>query len=88
MGLTIKMFYAKLDSVLDQFLRQNKLILLGNFNAVTGTKRASYEMCVGLHEFGTRNSNSSLLLNFAKTQKVENSRFLVSETRAAPLDLV
>ena len=33
-----EMFYAKLDSVL--CLRRDALIVLGDFNAVTGTERA------------------------------------------------
>ena len=39
-----KMFYAKLDSVLDQCPCRNALIGLGDFNAVTGTERAVYEI--------------------------------------------
>ncbi|KAG0730476.1 Transposon TX1 uncharacterized protein [Chionoecetes opilio] len=54
-----EMFYAKLDSVLDQCPPRDTLIVLGDFNATTGT-----------------------------VQKVANCRFLVSETRAAPLDMV
>ena len=34
-----EMFYTKLDSVLDQFPRHDALIVLGDFNAVTGTER-------------------------------------------------
>ena len=37
-----EMFYAKLDSVLDQCPRRDALIVLGDFNAVTGTERAGY----------------------------------------------
>ena len=48
-----KMFFAKLDSVLDQCPRLDALIVLGNFNAVTATERAGYEICVGPHGFGT-----------------------------------
>ena len=40
-----EMFYAKLDSVLDQCPRRDALIVLGDFNAVIGTERAGYEMC-------------------------------------------
>ena len=42
-----EMFYAKLDSVLDQ--------------CPTGTERPGYEICIGPHGSGTRNVNSSFL---------------------------
>ncbi|MCP3680346.1 MAG: endonuclease/exonuclease/phosphatase family protein [Gammaproteobacteria bacterium] len=65
-----EMFYAKLESVLDQCPRRDTLIVLGDFNAVTGTERAGYELCVGPHGSGTRNTNSSLLLNFARSRRL------------------
>ena len=68
-----EMFCAKLDSVLDQC----PSVMLADFNAVTGTERAGYEICVGLHGSGTRNDNSSFLLNFCKIQKAENCGFLI-----------
>ena len=64
------MFYAKLDSVLDQCSRRNAFIVLGDFDAVTGTERADYETCVGPHCSGTRNDNSSFLLNFARSRRL------------------
>ena len=64
------MFYVKLDSVLDQWPRWDTFIVLGNFNAATGTERAGYELCVGPHGSGTRNTNSSLLMNFAKSRRL------------------
>ena len=65
-----EMFYAKLDSVLDQCPRWDTLIVLGDFNAVTGTERTGYELCLGPHGFNTRNTNSSLLLKFAKSSRL------------------
>ena len=65
-----EIFYTKLDSVLDQCPRRDTLIVLGDFNAVTGTERAGYELCVGSHGSGTRNTNSSLFLNFAKSRRL------------------
>ena len=61
-----KEMYAKLDSVLDQCPLWDTLIVLGYFDAATDTIRAGYELCVGPHDSGTRNTNSSLLLNFKK----------------------
>ncbi|KAG0725368.1 Craniofacial development protein 2 [Chionoecetes opilio] len=65
-----EMFYAKLDSVLDQCPPRDTLIVLGDFNATTGTVRDGYELCVGPHGSGTRNTNSSLLLNFARSRRL------------------
>ncbi|KAG0723374.1 Craniofacial development protein 2 [Chionoecetes opilio] len=65
-----KMFYAKLDSVLKQCPPRDTLIVLGDFNATTGTVRDGYESCVGPHGSGTRNTNSSLLLNFARSRRL------------------
>ena len=64
---TEEMFFAKLDSELDQCPCRDALIVLGYFNAVTGTERAGYEICVCPHGSGTRNDNSSFLLNLAKS---------------------
>ena len=58
-----KMFHAKLDTVLDQCPCHDALTVLGDFNAVTGTERAGYEICVGSHGSGARNDYSSFLLN-------------------------
>ncbi|KAG0710316.1 Craniofacial development protein 2 [Chionoecetes opilio] len=81
-----EMIYAKLDSVFDQCHPRDTLIVLGNINATTGTVRDGYELCVGPHGSSTRNIKFSAS-EFCKVQKVENCRFLVSETRAAPLDM-
>ena len=71
-----EIFYAKLDSVLDQCRCRDTLIVLGYFNAATGTERAGYELCVGPHGSGTRNTNSFLLLNFAKFRRLRIASFL------------
>ena len=65
-----EMFYGKLDSVLDQCPRRDALIVLGDFNAVTGTERTGNEILVGPHSSGTRNDNSYLLLNFARSRRL------------------
>ena len=53
-----EIFYAKLN------------FSASDFNAVTGTERTGYELCVGLHGSGTRNTNS-LLLNFEKFRRLK-----------------
>ena len=65
--LTMKdTFYAMLESVVDQCPRQDTLLVLGDFNASTGTDRDSYETCVGPHGSGTVNQNSMKFLDFAR----------------------
>ena len=59
-----EVFYAKLDSVLDQ----NQC--LGRLNAVNGAERAGYELCVVPHGSGTRINNSSFLLNLARSGRL------------------
>ena len=66
----ILMFYAKLNSIVDQCAPRDTLIVLGDFNAVSGTERVGYEMCVGPHGSGIRNVNSSFLLDFAKSRRL------------------
>ena len=38
-------FYATLESAVDQCPRQDTLLVLGDFNASTGTYRDGYETC-------------------------------------------
>ena len=64
-------------------------IVFGDFNAAISTERAAgYELYVGSYGSGNRNNKSSFLLNLARSRKIEDCRLLVSETSAAPLDLV
>ena len=58
-------FYATLESVVDPCPRRDTLLVLGDFNASTGTDRDGYEMCVGPHGSGTVNQNSTKFLDFA-----------------------
>ena len=54
-----KMFYIKLDFLLDKYPRLYVLVVLGYFNAFIDTERACYEICVGPHGSVTRNENKS-----------------------------
>ena len=65
-----ELFYAKLDSIVEQCPPRDTLVVLGDFNAVTGTDRDGYEICVGPHGSGTRNQNSSLFLDFARSRNL------------------
>ena len=66
--LTVKdAFSATLESMVDQRPRQDTLLILGDFNALTGTDRDGYETCVGPLGSGTVNENSNKLLDFARS---------------------
>ena len=66
--LTVKdAFYAKLESVVDQLPRRDTLLILWNFNALTGTDKDDYETCVGPHESATVKQNSTKFLDFARS---------------------
>ncbi|XP_037776627.1 uncharacterized protein LOC119573479 [Penaeus monodon] len=55
-----EMFYTKLDLT----------GVLVDFNAVTGTDREGYELRIGPYGSGTRNINSSYLLDFARSGRL------------------
>lgn len=63
-------FYAKLDSVVSECSRRDTLLVLGDFNACIGADRAGYELCLGPHGTGGRNSNGLMLLDFAKSWRL------------------
>ena len=60
-------FCVTLESVVDQCPRPDTLLVLGDFNALTGTDRDGYEMCVGPRGSGTMNQNSTKFLDFARS---------------------
>ena len=54
--ITVKdALYASLESVVDQCPRRDTLLVLGDFNASTGTNWDGYETYVGSHVSGTVN---------------------------------
>ena len=53
--------------MVDQCLRRDTLLVLGDFNSSTGTDRDGYETCVGPHGSGTVNLNSTKFLDFARS---------------------
>ena len=66
--LTVKdTFDTTLESVVDQCPRRNTLLVLGDFNASTGTDRDGYGTFVGPHGSGTVNQNSTKFLDFARS---------------------
>lgn len=66
-------FYTKQESQLDQCYYGDILIVLGDFNKVTGTDRAGYEMCIGPTGCVTRTNNSFILLNLAISTRLRNA---------------
>ena len=60
-------FYATLESVVDQCPRRDTLLILGDFNASTGTDKDGYETFVGPRRSGTVNQNSTKFLDFARS---------------------
>ena len=55
------------SSLVDQCPRRDTLLVLGDFNASTGTDRDGYETCVGPHGYVTVNLNSTKFLDFARS---------------------
>ena len=60
-------FSAMLESVVGQRPGRDTLLVLGDFNASTGTDRDSDEKCVGPHGSGTVNQNRTKFLDFARS---------------------
>ena len=60
-------FVAKLESVVDQCPRRDTLLVLGDFNTLTGSDRDGYETYVGPHGSGTVNLNNNKFLDFARS---------------------
>ena len=58
--LTVKdTFYATLESMVEHCPRRDTLLVLQDFNALTGTGSDGYETCAGPHGSGTVNQNST-----------------------------
>ena len=69
--LTVKdTFHVALESVVDQCPRRDSGLVLGDFNASTGTDRDGFETCVGPHGSGTVNQNSTMFLHFARSRRL------------------
>ena len=69
--LTVKdTFYATLESVVAHCPRRHTLLILGDFNASTGTDRDRYETCVGLHGSGTLKQNSTKFFDFVRSHGI------------------
>ena len=69
-----KAFYAQFQMVVDSCLSADNLIVLGDFNATTGTERDGYQSCVRPHGSGSRDESSAMLLDFAKSRILRIAR--------------
>ena len=63
---TKEAFYVSLKSEVGRCPSRDTLLVVGDFNATTGTDRTGYEECIGPHGSGTRGTNGALLLDFAR----------------------
>ena len=63
---TKEAFYVSLQSEVGRCPSRDTLLVVGDFNATTGTDRTGYEECIGPHGSGTRGTNGALLLDFAR----------------------
>ena len=52
--------------VVDSYAEGYTLIILGGFSATTGNDKDEYESNVGPRGSGSRNKNSSMLIDFAR----------------------
>ena len=64
---TKEKFYSELRGVIDSVPRQDKLIILGDFNARVGADWTAWEGVLGRHGVGKCNSNGQLLLELCMT---------------------
>ena len=86
--LTMKdVLHATLKSVVDQCPKEDTLLVLGDFNASTGTDRDGYETCVGPHGSGTMNQNSTKFLDCKKSW-TSGGWFMVFVPTDSSLDLL
>ena len=58
------LFFDQLLSAINSVSQHDQLILIGDFNAVTGRYRTGFEQVVGNHGSETPNDNSLRLLTF------------------------
>ena len=57
-------FYQQLESVTSSFPPHNKAVVLGNFNAVSGSESRGFEDVIGNYGSGGVNDNSTRLLSY------------------------
>ena len=68
-------FYAQLQTVVDSCPKGDTLIVLGDFNATTGTDRDGCQSCVSTHGSASRYKSSSMLPDFAESRRLRTTGF-------------
>ena len=65
-----ELFYQQLDEVIRKVPKQDKMIILGDFNARVGSSSDSWKGIIGKHGIGQENSNGKLLLTLCSQHKL------------------
>lgn len=65
-----ELFYQKLTTLLRSIPKDDKLLLLGDFNARVGKDAQTWPDIIGPHGVGQENSNGQLLLTFCAEQEL------------------
>ena len=74
---TKDLFYSHLESVIKEIPNSDQILLLGDFNARTGSDKESWPVPLGPHSFGKMNDNGQRLLEICTLHKlcITNSFF-------------
>ena len=63
-------FYQQLSAAVEQCTARETPLVMGDFNAVVGSRRDGYESVMGPHGHGSRTENGSRLLQFASSHSL------------------
>jgi len=80
-------FYADLEVAIAQCGKNDLKVILGDFNAVTGSSRIQGDTALGPWGSGTPNVNTDLLLSLCTGASSQHCRILVPEKGYSPLPL-
>ncbi|VDM04709.1 unnamed protein product [Schistocephalus solidus] len=69
-------FYEDLHAMLATVPKEDKLIVLGDFNACIWTDRAAWQGVLGPHGLGIYNDNGHLLLHCVRTPSLADQHIL------------
>ena len=57
-------FYLDLEAVMQSILFEDKIVIMGDFNARVGKDYQTWERVISRHGYGEENENGFLLLDF------------------------